>query len=47
MQTTAVEAPHAEWLTYGFDDPGAWSTVAWLHWGSVKVPFTIAVDEVR
>lgn len=47
VQTTAVEAPHAEWLTYGFDAPDAWSTVAWLHWGNVKVPFTIAVDEVR
>lgn len=38
-----VEAAHQEWLVYGFDDPGDYSTTAYLHWEKVKVPFKIEV----
>lgn len=44
VTTTPEEAPFLEWLTFGFDAPGAWSTVGWLHWAEVKVPFLIEVD---
>jgi hypothetical protein len=35
------EAPKQEWLMYGFDDPDAWSTTAYLHWDTKKIPFKI------
>lgn len=38
-------APHAEWLTFGFDDAQTHSTRAYMHWGEIKVPFTIEVPE--
>lgn len=41
VNVTPVEAPHQEWLMYGFDDPEAYSTTAYLHWEKVKVPFKI------
>ena len=45
VAVTPVEAPHQEWLAYGFDDPGAWSATAYLRWDKVKVPFKIEVEE--
>jgi len=45
VELTPEEAPHAEWLTYGFDVARAYTTRAYLHWGEVKVPFTIEVPE--
>lgn len=39
------EAPHQEWLVYGFDDPGAYSTTAYLRWEKIKIPFEITMDE--
>jgi hypothetical protein len=41
VDVQSVEAPHEEWLMYGFDDPDAYSTMAYLHWEKVKVPFKI------
>ncbi len=41
----AVEAPHEEWLRYGFDDAGATSCTAYLHWEKVKVPFKIELAD--
>mgnify|MGYP002624111766 CR=1 FL=1 len=41
VDVTPVEAPHEEWLAYGFDDPDAYSCTAYLHWEKVKVPFKI------
>lgn len=41
VSVTPQEAPHQEWLAYGFSDPGAWSTTAYLRWEKVKVPFKI------
>ena len=45
VTTKAVEAPHEEWLRYGFDDAGATSCTAYLHWEKVKVPFAIELAE--
>lgn len=42
VMVDAQEAPHAEWLRYGFDDLKATSAQAYLHWSTVKVPFTIS-----
>ena len=38
-----VEAPHCEWLMFGFEDLAGTSAVAFLHWEKLKVPFKIAV----
>ena len=40
-----VEAPHEEWLTFGFDNLAGTSATAYLHWEKVKVPFKIEVGE--
>ncbi len=45
VTVTPVEAPHQEWLAYGFDDPGAWSATAYVRWEKTKVPFKIEVKE--
>ena len=45
VTVTPVEAPHQEWLAYGFDDPGTWSATAYLRWNDVKIPFKIEVEE--
>ncbi len=34
-------APHAEWLTYGFDEPGEYTATAYLHWEKIKVSFVV------
>jgi hypothetical protein len=36
-----VEAPHQEWLTFGFDELNGNSAVAFLHWEKLKVPFKV------
>lgn len=45
VDVTPVEAPHAEWLTYGFDAPGPWGATAYLHWETVKVPFKVELQQ--
>ena len=45
VTVTPGEAPHQEWLVYGFDDPGTWSATAYLRWNDVKIPFKIEVEE--
>lgn len=45
VEVTPVEAPHNEWLSFGFDDAGATSATAWLHWEKLKVPFGIEVPK--
>lgn len=45
VTVTPGEAPHQEWLAYGFDDPGTWSATAYLRWNDVKIPFKIEVEE--
>jgi hypothetical protein len=39
-----VEAPHKEWLTFGFNKLAGTSAVACMHWEKLKVPFTISVE---
>ncbi|MFP6617132.1 MAG: DUF2911 domain-containing protein [Candidatus Hydrogenedentota bacterium] len=39
------DALHQEWLVYGFENPGAYSTTAYLRWEKVKIPFEISMDE--
>ena len=38
------EAPHREWLMYGFENLTDNSCDAFMHWGELKVSFTIAFD---
>lgn len=45
VTVTPEEAPHKEWLEYGFEDLGPWSATAYLHWEKVKVPFKIELAE--
>ena len=40
-----VEAPHMEWLMYGFDDLAGTSATAYLRWDNLKVPFKIALPK--
>lgn len=44
VEVTPVEAPHEEWLRYGFDDLAADSATGYLHWEKKKVPFRIELD---
>ncbi|XOV93293.1 MAG: DUF2911 domain-containing protein [Bacteroidota bacterium] len=45
VKVSSVKAPHQEWLTYGFDEITANSTVAYMHWEKLKVPFKIQIAE--
>jgi hypothetical protein len=47
VQTTAVDAPYTEWLTYGFDDRGTSSTTAYLQWEKKRVPMKIEVPNIN
>ncbi|MEO7991810.1 MAG: DUF2911 domain-containing protein [Chryseolinea sp.] len=47
VQTTAVDAPYTEWLTYGFDDRGPSSATAYLQWEKKRVPFKIEVPNIN
>lgn len=38
------EAPHMEWLLYGFEDLRENSAVCFLHWEKLKVPFVIETE---
>ena len=38
-------APHQEWLTYGFDNLEGKSALAFLHWEKLKIPFNVKVAE--
>ena len=40
-----VEAPHMEWLMYGFDHLAGTSATAYLWWDNLKVPFKIALPK--
>lgn len=47
VQTSAVDAPYTEWLTFGFDDRGPASTTAYLQWEKKRVPMKIEVPNVN
>ena len=40
-----VEAPHIEWLMYGFDHLAGTSATAYLWWDNLKVPFNISLPK--
>ena len=39
------EAPHQEWLVFGFEPLSDYSTTAYLRWDNVKVSFEISMDK--
>ncbi|MEK7793572.1 MAG: DUF2911 domain-containing protein [Candidatus Hydrogenedentota bacterium] len=41
VKVKVAEAPAAEWLVFGFDNPADFSVTAYLHWEKVMVPFKI------
>ncbi|MBK5280178.1 MAG: DUF2911 domain-containing protein [Bacteroidia bacterium] len=41
------EAPHQEWLTFGFEDRLPNSSVAYLHWDNKRVSFKIEVADIN
>ena len=41
ITVTPIEAPHEEWLSYGFENLAGTSATAFLHWEKLKVPFKI------
>ena len=45
VNVTTQDAPHQEWLQYGFEDLGDYQATAYLHWEKVKVPFKITMEE--
>lgn len=45
IKVKPVEAPHQEWLTYGFEDLAGTEATAYMHWEKVKIPFKVAVAE--
>lgn len=47
VTVTPVEAPHQEWLMYGFDDLAGTSATAYLRWEKLKVPFNVKLAEVQ
>jgi hypothetical protein len=45
VEVTPEDAPHQEWLVYGFDDCEKATGTAFLHWEKKKIPFKIEVVE--
>jgi hypothetical protein len=41
VTVTAMDAPHEEWMSFGFDKLTATSAVASLHWEKIRVPIKI------
>ena len=39
------EAPHQEWLVYGFEDLRAKGATAYIRWEKVKIPFRIEMAD--
>lgn len=44
VTVTPVEAPHCEWLMFGFENLNGTSATAYLRWEKLKVPFEIKID---
>jgi len=40
-----TEAPHQEWLVFGFENLAGTSATAFLHWEKIKVPFKIELPK--
>jgi hypothetical protein len=41
VTVTPVEAPHQEWLLWGFEDLAGTASTVYLHWEELKVPIGI------
>lgn len=46
-ETTAVDAPYTEWLTYSFEERLPNSTTAYLQWEKKRVPMKIEVPNIN
>lgn len=46
VEANPIDAPHTEWLTYGFDDREPNRAVAYLQWESKRVSFEIKVSDI-
>lgn len=44
VTVTSEDAPHEEWLRYGFEDLSTSSATAFLRWEKKKISFTIKLD---
>jgi hypothetical protein len=47
VETIPTDAPYTEWLTYGFDDRQANSTVAFLQWENKRISFKVEVPNLN
>ena len=47
VQTSALDAPYTEWLTFGFDDRAPASTTAYLQWEKKRVSMKIEVPNIN
>jgi hypothetical protein len=45
ITVTPAQAPHEEWLTFGFDDLAGTSATAYLRWEQLKIPFKIQLAQ--
>lgn len=47
VPATPQDAPYTEWLTFGFDDRQATSTMAYLQWENKRISFKIEVPNIN
>jgi len=47
VEVSPMDAPHKEWLTYGFDDRLPSSATAYLRWEKKRIPFKIEVPNMN
>ena len=47
VDVTPLDAPHKEWLTYGFEDRLPSSANAYLRWEKKRIPFKIEVSNIN
>jgi hypothetical protein len=47
VDVTPLDAPHKEWLTFGFEDKLPNSTKAYLRWEKKRIPFKIEVPTIN
>ena len=45
IKVSPKEAPHQEWLAFGFEDLAGTSATAYLHWEKLKIPFKIEIAD--
>jgi len=47
VETAPMDAPYAEWLTFGFEDRSLTSSTVFLQWEKKKIPFKVEVPNVN